>query len=442
MFTRSQPSCEDDPASLRHSSRMTSDLRALGAGSAGLAAFRLVTASAYPGMMAPLTRHPSCICVLSGDAGSTPGTTGLSLEKLDGVRRRWRFGDVARLADFVPKILAESDDERPILLVPPRASLAWEAAAAAWPGRVRLAASPMRVAEPIAEDKIMVRAKLRELGLPVPEDLILDASDVDYATVARKLGTPFVMQAPSGAGGQGTYLVSAESDVATALTQQPHIPHWLFSKYAGDVTINAAGIVYDDGVRLLPVSTQSSGIRELGFGFGAYCGSTFGFTDFPKAVEAAVVVGEWLRGLGHRGIFGIDIATCGSEISLLEINPRVQGSSWLLSKLQEEPCLVSHVEALLGVPLGAPLRAPDPVRPGSHLLMRWDGPAGVVHDLPSPPPNVTGLPERGVTMLPGAIMARFEADEPMTTADGRSLTEAARQEISALKGAFDITPAR
>ncbi|MCP2322788.1 hypothetical protein HDA40_001295 [Hamadaea flava] len=412
-----------------------------------MAGYRLVTASAYPGMMAPLTRHPSCICVLSGDAGVTPGTTGLSLERLDGVRRRWRFGDVARLADFVPKVLATSaDDDRPVLLIPPRASLAWESAATAWPGRVRLAASPMRVAEPIAEDKILVRSKLRELGLPVPEELILDASDVDFATVARKLGTPFVMQAPSGAGGQGTYLVSAESAVTKALTGQPHVSHWLFSQYAGDMTINAAGVVHADGVRLLPVSTQSSGIRELGFGFGAYCGSTFGSLAESAveaaAIEAAAVVGEWLRSLGHRGVFGIDIAVGGSQLALLEINPRVQGSSWLLSELQDEPCLVSHVEALLGVPLGASLRQPDPVRPGSHLLLRWDGPAGVVHDLPEPPPGVSGLPERGVTLLPGAIMARFESGKPMTTSDGRALTENARRRILSLKEGFDITPAR
>jgi len=229
--------------------------------------------------------------------------------------------------------------------------------------------------------------------------------------------------------------------VTKAVAQQPHITHWLFSKYAGDLTINAAGIVYDDGVRLLPVSTQSSGIRELGFGFGAYCGSTFGTTDFPAAVEAAAVVGEWLRGLGHRGLFGIDIAVCGSQLSLLEINPRVQGSSWLLSVLQDEPCLVSHVEALLGVPLGVALLAPAPVRTGSHLLLRWDGPAGVVHDLPRPPAGVTGLPERGVTMLRGAIMARFEAAEAMTTSDGRALTSAARAAVAALKAGFDITPA-
>src|SRR5262252_7412954 len=126
-----------------------------------LSDFRLVTASAYPGMMAPLTGHPSCVCVLSGnhdrDFVDSP-TRLLSLEALDGVRRRWRFGDVSRLADFVPKALAElPPDDRPILLVPPRTNAGWQAAAEAWPGHASVAASPQTVVDPIASNKIYVR---------------------------------------------------------------------------------------------------------------------------------------------------------------------------------------------------------------------------------------------------------------------------------------------
>ncbi|NUT32335.1 MAG: ATP-grasp domain-containing protein [Hamadaea sp.] len=418
--------------------------------------YRLVTASAYPGMMAPLTVHPSCICILSGDADhGTPGGAAtparLSLEKLDGVRRRWRFGDVARLADFVPKVLADVPaDDRPVLLIPPRASLSWQAAATAWPGRVRLAASPMAVTEPLAEDKIAVRAALRELGLPLPRELILAAADVDFAAVARRLGTPFVLQTPGGAGGQGTYLIRATADLTAALREQPHAARWLVSEYAGDTTINAAGLVYGDGVRLLPVSAQSSGITELGFGFGAYCGSTFGPDAVPADVAAqagayAEVVGHWLGRLGHRGMYGVDIAVDGTDLRLLEVNPRIQGSSWLLSGLQAEPCLVAHVEAVLGAELGTPVVPAQPVRTGSHLLMRWTGSPGVVHGLPSlgeqDGVSVTGLPERGVTLLPGAIMARLAADHVMTTADGRGLTPDTEHRVRALRDGFDITVA-
>lgn len=185
--------------------------------------FRLVTASAYLGMMAPLTQHPSCVCVLAGDSDATTSDTTtrdsdaatgdrsftlLSLEGLDGVRRRWRFGDVSRLADFVPKVLAGSpSDDRPILLVPPRASHSWQSAADAWPGRVRLATSPMCVVDRIADDKIYVRAELRRLGVPVPDQLVVERSEMDFRSIRAALDAPFVLQSPTGAGGQGTHLI-------------------------------------------------------------------------------------------------------------------------------------------------------------------------------------------------------------------------------------------
>src|SRR5687768_12820683 len=119
--------------------------------------YRLITASAYPGLMGPLAAHPSCVCILSGDADEQTNQSKvatLSLERVDGMRRRWRFGDVARLADFVPQALADSGpDPRPLLLVPPRLSTAWEAAAAVWGRDVRLVGRPAGEAGRIAEDK-------------------------------------------------------------------------------------------------------------------------------------------------------------------------------------------------------------------------------------------------------------------------------------------------
>jgi hypothetical protein len=418
--------------------------------------YRLVTASAYPGMMAPLTEHPSCVCVLSGDADADlPGTRALSLERLDGVRRRWRFGDVARLADFVPKVLAEAPaDDRPILLVPPRASTAWESAAAAWPGRVRLAAGPLEVVERLAEDKVYIRAALQGLGVPVPEALALDRDELDFTAVARRLDAPFIAQTPNGAGGQGTYLVRDAAELAAARQAHPHVTRWLLSRYAGDVTINVAGVVHADGVRLLPASLQISGIPQLGYAFGGYCGSDFATPRIdPGALAQAYLhterIGAWLAAQGHRGLFGADIAVSGGDVAFLEVNPRIQGSSWLLSRLQErhglDPCLHQHLRALLGEPLD-PADAARPVlaTAGSHLLVRWTGPGGVVRAVPRPDSyagiQVTGLPALGVTLLPGAILARLESTTSLSAPDGRSLLPATTALVATLTSAVTVAP--
>lgn len=457
--------------------------------------FRLVTASAYPGMMAPLTTHPSCLCVLSGDTdqritgraapglrdvgsagGISDGPAALSLEALDGVRRRWRFGDVARLADFVPKVLADDPrpDRRPILLIPPRASVPWETAAQAWPGKVRLAASPRGVVEPIAEDKIQVREWLRRIDIRVPEAIA--AGDVDFAATAASLGLPFVMQAPGGAGGQGTYLIREKADVERGLAQMPHVERWLLSRFSGELTINASGIVHADGVSMLPVSIQTSGIQRLGVGFGAYCGSDFAGAAglaapvLEQAGQVGVRIGQWLRDLGHRGVFGADIAVDGQDLAVLEVNPRIQGSSWLVG------CLEQHVLAILGAP--APNPEPNPApgsgnlpgnspveaagsgmlpgksrdpgaagitgtrgTPGSHLLVRWSGRAGVIHALPEPAEGITALPAIGTTVLPGAIIARIQSAESLAEPTGRDLKPETHALLEKLLAAIEITTA-
>ncbi len=349
--------------------------------------YRIVTASAYPGMMAPLTEHPSCAAILSGDNG--PSST-LSLEKLDGIRRRWRLGDVARLAEFVPKVVSPRDDRRPIALVPPRVSPAWEAAAQAWPADIRLVGRPSSEVGPLAEDKIYVRSQLAQLGVPVPRALVVD--EPVFELLASTLDGPFVLQTPDGAGGQGTSLVRNPADLAAALRERPHVQRWLSSQYCGDVTINVAGVIYREGVQLFPASVQYSGIPELAAGFGSYCGSAFGQAAIAPALVTQAeahtrTIAEWLRRRGHLGLFGVDIAVGRDGLAFLEINPRVQGSSWLLGRLQRRAgqvsCLELHVQALLGRPSFVP--ADESIGAGSHLLWRWSGPAGIVCATPDLP---------------------------------------------------------
>jgi hypothetical protein len=415
--------------------------------------YRLVTASAYPGMMAPLTDHPSCVCVLSGDSGGdSMAAPALSLEELDGVRRRWRFGDVARLADFVPKVLAGSvPDDRPMLLVPPRSSSAWQAAAGAWPGRVQVVGTCQPRVRAIAEDKVYVRQTLERLGVPVPQAVVVTAAAVDFREQAWLLDLPFVLQAPEGAGGQGTYLIHTKEDLLSAITRHPHVECWLASRYCGDVTINVAGVVHRDGVQLFPASVQSSGIASLGSGFGAYCGSDFGAATaiaapvLAQAHHHAGQIGQWLREEGHLGLFGADIAVGSGGVAFLEVNPRIQGSSWLLSKAQRErhlkPCLEQHVEALLGRPLGGADPEADPVA-GSHLLCRWTGRQGIVRSVAAqgiaPDITITAAPRLGTVLMPGAIVARIESTGSLAAPDGRSLLPQTEKLLRAFLGSLEV----
>ncbi|MFD0593135.1 ATP-grasp domain-containing protein [Catellatospora coxensis] len=221
--------------------------------------------------------------------------------------------------------------------------------------------------ERLAEDKVYIRAALQGLGVPVPEALALDRDELDFTAVARRLDAPFIAQTPNGAGGQGTYLVRDAADLAAARQAHPHVTRWLLSRYAGDVTINVAGVVHPDGVRLLPASLQISGIPQLGYAFGGYCGSDFATPRVdPGALAQAYLhtgrIGHWLAEQGHRGLFGADIAVSGGDVAFLEVNPRIQGSSWLLSRLQERHGLDPACTSTCGRCSAS--RSTRPARPG------------------------------------------------------------------------------
>jgi len=258
-----------------------------------------------------------------------------------------------------------------------------------------------------------------------------------------------VVQTPQGAGGQGTYLVRTRSDLVDAVQGHPHASPWLVSAFAGDLTVNVTGLVDGAGVHILAGSVQSSGIAELGSGFGAYCGSDFGrFATVPSTVvdaagEQTRRVGDWLASVGHRGLFGADIAVAGQEIAFLEVNPRIQGSSWLLSKLERrhggDGCLVRHVAALADP--NASTRDGQPVPreslAGSHLIVRWPAPGGLVRSVPpagqyrlgksTEAVTVTGLPAVGSIIMTGAIAARFESDTSLTEPGGTALRPEVRE---------------
>jgi formate-dependent phosphoribosylglycinamide formyltransferase (GAR transformylase) len=426
-----------------------------------LDAFRFITASAYAGMMAPLTELPSTVGVLSGDtdtSGPTPGVESLSLEGLDGIRRRWRLGDLSRLADYVPKVLSlYPEDHRPAFVVPPRLTTPWEQAAAPWPDGIRLLGRPAREVARIADDKVFVREQVGRLGVSVPRATVVDASSIVdfFPHMADTLGTPFVLQAPLGAGGAGTYLVRTRQQLIDATRRRSQAQLWLVSAYAGDLTVNVTGVIDNGGIGALTASVQSSGIPELGASFGAYCGTDFGrVASLPEAAlstlyEQTAQIGRWLYGMGHCGLFGADFAVSGSRVAFLEVNPRIQGSSWLLSKLERaaggEGCLIRHVRALLGETLTRDM--PALTLAGSHLLVRWTGRDGVVRSVPETrlgrdrddqEIRITGLPAVGSIITSGAIVARFESTSSLTEPNGTALRPHACALLAALRANLEV----
>ena len=124
----------------------------------------------------------------------------------------------------------------------------------------------------------------------------------------------------------------------------------------------------------------------------------------------------------------------GDRLAVLEVNPRIQGSSWLLSQLEErrggDGCLVRHAEALLGRALGERLRPATevPAEPPPDALDRESGtvgavPAGGQRALGDAAVTVTALPAPGTILTRGAIAARLDSPVSLATPSGTGLAE-------------------
>jgi ATP-grasp domain-containing protein len=398
----------------------------------------------------------------------------LSLEDALGTRKRWRGVDVDALLPLVNPYVSTPTNRAPFGLIPYSLTNRWRAALADAQG---LRVAPSLGAWPLPEltDKIRMRRWLRDLQVPLPRYLGVRRTDVRYAHLVLRLGSHFVLQTPAGSAGVGTYLIENTGDVERALTEHPQVETWLASSYVGDRTLNIHGLVTSVGdVVVTRPSVQLSNLAVVGSAFGAYGGSDF---RAPFALPDWVLhrcrlivrgIGQSLAARGHRGIFGVDFAVDDQDIAVLEVNGRIQASTWLLGEVElengEVPTLSRHVveayddrlehrpsgEAADGVQLVVRLTGRESMRvavrpqPGvyrhraGNLLWRRGG-VGLL-DCGPDEVVISDLPGASVALEPGAVLARLVTRQSLTTSNGQALTPEATALLAALHAAVSLIP--
>jgi hypothetical protein len=319
------------------------------------------------------------------------------------------------------------------------------------------------------DDKIQVRTALAARGLPVPDFLVLDGSMHDYHTLAARLGARVVVQRRIGAAGSGTYEISCERDLES-VKRLACGAELLASRYAGDTTVNVHGLVLPDGVESSTPSVQLTGIPELTPTRHAYCGNDFSAVrELAPSIVATCraltrSVGRWLQAEGYRGLFGVDLVADGRTVSILEVNPRMQGSTWLLGELEARsgvvPMVVRHFQlwmdedvpasptdvrlppsgahGMLHLVSGGARRVSHRLRCGIYQLHR----GGRLRDrvdprwplaLASNEVFLCGLPLSGSVVEAGAVVARFACDGGLSRCDGRALTARGQAIVRAIE---------
>ncbi|WP_433607316.1 hypothetical protein ACQP2P_32460 [Dactylosporangium sp. CA-139114] len=245
-------------------------------------------------------------------------------------------------------------------------------------------------------DKSALPALAAAAGVPLPRTVVLDRPDPARAARlwAELGGGPVVVQrTANNLTGTGTRHAGDVAELADALAAWTGDRLRVTAFVAGtDITVSAC--VGADETFVSGVSHQLVGVPELTATWGAHCGNqlvdaaTLPGEALTRCHAIAAAVGDRLRDRGFRGQFGLDlICDPGGAVWVLELNPRIQSVTSLLSYVEAEhgvlPTPAAHVLTFLG--RSAPIvRVNVPrVRPLSQLIVTARHPALVRQGAPA-----------------------------------------------------------
>jgi len=228
--------------------------------------------------------------------------------------------------------------------------------------RIRVMAPPL-VLKNRFDDKIFQVGLFRDLGIKGPEALVSRLGEMTYGEVKTRLGSSFVIQLPVGSSGENTYFVHDDDKFQRVLAILGEGALVKIAAYIPCPSLNGNCIVLRKSGRLKAVascpSVQIVGAAACTNRHETYCGNDFAAsqqvpaTALEQACEIMERVGLAMGEAGFLGLFGMDFLLDDDDVLALEINPRLQGSTQLLSVMQESrgeiPIAALHVLQFAGL---------------------------------------------------------------------------------------------
>lgn len=310
------------------------------------------------------------------------------------------------------------------------------------------------------EFKPYVEAELGRLGLQVLPWKYVTRSDLGCLAREFEDGAAVFRPAQT-SGGHGFFVAQDLNGLIEAWPEDGPDLLATSSLLRDAVSLNVSGVVWSSTTTLHPASIQLIGVPGLTSRQFGYCGSDFaavgdlGLDVLDDLDLMARQVGDWLRGHGYRGAFGMDALWHDGRLHFVEVNPRFQGStvaSAMLSAALDLPCTyLEHLGVFLGLVPPASRRLRDmwsDAPPLSTFTMHnvdgvatrpHPGLAAAFHDHPSRR-AIDLLPDPATGVAPGGALARVFVDASVTT-DGADIDPTWRSRLDQLGGSPAKVPA-
>lgn len=275
----------------------------------------------------------------STQIASEVGAEIYSLEKDGAPRKGWSNYSIDEALDrFAVSPHVKSLFESECVAIAYRASPRLESWAKRALGKLIIAAPPAAIVSEF-DDKFLCYDALLTAGVAVPKGRIIDPTKSSYRDLSQEFGPRLVLKRQLGASGSGTCFASSDQDYAEACMLM-QTSQMLVTEFVEGPSLNIHAVVGANDVLVSAPSVQLVGIPYCTDRDAVYCGNDFSAvqqiseTTRARISEETKKIAELMRQQGYRGIFGVDFIGTDERVVALDVNPRFQGSSSLLTQAE------------------------------------------------------------------------------------------------------------
>ena len=210
-------------------------------------------------------------------------------------------------------------------------------------GRLHILANPVEIKTRF-DDKIAFRRQAVEAGFAVPPGDVVALGELGPKQL-EQFGPVMIISERIGSSGNQTHLIDSSEALVNKrdeLTEKlgPDAPV-IVSAFLSGPALGTAGLIYDGKPWMSHPSVMFTGIPGCSMHRFDYAGSDYAAYRLVsersrrKIEEFTLKIGEWIARAGYRGIYGVDFIVHRDEPYALELNPRVLGTTQLMTELEE-----------------------------------------------------------------------------------------------------------
>lgn len=184
----------------------------------------------------------------------------------------------------------------------------------------------------IVRHKTLSRVWLQNV-VDVPSFAYLAKEECRYDLLINKFSNykQFVIQKSISGGGNGTYLINSDNWSKINDILEKDDVYLVSPYYENNISLSCHLLIDDKQVVVFPISEQLLNYNDNKI---SYCGNRYLDTNNNLSNDIkkmATIVGNKLMAIDYRGICGLDFILADNKLMLIEINPRYQGSSYIIN---------------------------------------------------------------------------------------------------------------